>query len=192
MSKTKEEWDISYLEAKEQLIQHPDKLSLLDNIYNDPKYYAGYYTRNVRCNLGLNGSAIAEINHASVVAHLGGGGLQPIMEQLSKLLVRQQHLYNKEREQEVKSETYIFKYRSKYAGYKSTMDTEARRSLSTYAHSKLFQVELLKSQSLSHMLTDDNEAYVVWPTGTTRVTKNSITISTGGKCNCLFRRLYDY
>ena len=39
---SKEQWDLAYKEAKEKLIQHPDKISVLDKIHDNPTYYSGY------------------------------------------------------------------------------------------------------------------------------------------------------
>ena len=128
MSSKEEEWDIAYIEAKNILKSYPDKVTILDRIHDNPKYYSGFHTRKIQCNLGLNGSSIAEINHSSVVAHLGSGGVQPMIEQLSKLLTRQQHLYNKEREEEMKALTYMYKYKTKYVGEKALYDIEAKKN----------------------------------------------------------------
>ena len=99
-SVTIDEWNISFTEASKSLSDCPDNLQLLNDIYSKPEYYAGYHTRKIKCNLNLNGSTVAEINHSSVVSHLSSGGLMTIMDQLSQLLMRQQHIYNKERDME--------------------------------------------------------------------------------------------
>ena len=191
MSTTEEEWNLAYLEGKEILRSYPNKLSLLETVYLTPSYYAGYYTRKIPCSLDLNGSAIAEINHSSVVAHLGPGGLQTTMEQLSKLLTRQQHLYNKEREYQDKSRVSFHLYKSKFFGSRAIDDKKCKEKLSTYAHKELFQVALENSESLSHKVNSDGVSHVVWPTGNIPQQDNSKTIYIGSRCNCLFRIMYD-
>ena len=88
-SVTINEWNNSFAEASDLISHHPDKLQLLKDIYSKPEYYAGYRTRQIKCNLNLNGSTVAEINHASIGAHLGSGGIMTIMDQLSQLLTQQ-------------------------------------------------------------------------------------------------------
>ena len=113
-----------------------------------------------------------------------------MIEQLSKLLTRQQHLYNKEREEEMKALTYMYKYKTKYVGEKALYDIEAKKKLSTYAHSKLYQVSMKKSANLSHKLSVDGKSYIVWPTGNHPDALISIIIPVGLKCKCLFRTMY--
>ena len=190
-STTVHEWKHSFDEASELLSQHPDKLQLLKDIYSKPDYYAGYYIRQINCNLNLNGSTIAEINHSSVVAHLGPGGLMTIMDQLSQLLTRQQFLYNKERDVEVRSIVSCHKYKSSFYGMKAKHDHDAKRMLSTYAHTKLFQVALGNSASLSCKVDTDGTSNIVWPTGQQQFEGNSRIIPAGARCDCLFRIIYD-
>ena len=94
------------------LLTHPEELGLLEDIYADPTYYAGYVIKRISCNLNVNGSTMAEIHHSSVIAHLGPSGLMEITQHLMKLLERQQHLYNKEREADMRACVAIHKYGS--------------------------------------------------------------------------------
>ena len=134
---------ISFAEATTLLSNRPDKLQLLNDIYSKPEYYAGYYTRKILCNLNLNGSTIAEINHSSVVAHLGSGGLMTIMDQLSQLLTRQQHLYNKERDIETTSIVTCHKYKSKFIGMKALNDHEAKKNYLVMLTRNYFKLHLV-------------------------------------------------
>ena len=59
LSKTKTEWEISYLSASELLVGLPSKLELLNKIHSNPNYYAGYVTRKIVGNLSCNGSTPA-------------------------------------------------------------------------------------------------------------------------------------
>ena len=101
LSQTKSEWDVAFIQAKEHVVNYPRKMELLQSIYDNPKYYAGYTIREIDGNLGLNGSTMAEVNHSSVVAHLGPGGLMSILCHVTKLLQRQQQLYNKSRDKKL-------------------------------------------------------------------------------------------
>ena len=41
LSKTKDEWDLSYSSATALLESYPRKLQILENIYSKPTYYVG-------------------------------------------------------------------------------------------------------------------------------------------------------
>ena len=110
LCKTKEEWDIAYSQARMKIHNYPDKVELLDRIYSNPTYYSGYVLKGIVGNLNVHGSSMAEINHSSVVAHLGPGGMMSIMDHVTKLLERQQHLYNKERTCEIRAEVNRDRY----------------------------------------------------------------------------------
>lgn len=67
------EWTEAYKAARVELSSDLSKLQKLDEIYNNPSYYAGWKLREIKGNLGIQGSVAAEQNHASVVAFLGKG-----------------------------------------------------------------------------------------------------------------------
>ena len=69
-----------------------------------------------------------------------------IMDQLSQLLTRQQYLYNKERDVEVRSIVSCHKYKSSFYGMKAKHDHDAKRMLSTYAHTYFFRLHLATVQ----------------------------------------------
>ena len=110
LSKTKEEWDKAFSEAKQILLPFPRKLSLLQNIYNNPTYYSGYVTRKIIGNLNLNGTVFAEQNHSSIVKLLGDNMLGNIVEHLKSLMKRQQFLCNKENDSEARYLVQSYKY----------------------------------------------------------------------------------
>ena len=130
LCENKSQWDIAYLQASEILKDYPSKLDLLTSIYNNSSYYSGYVIKEVEGNLGLHGSCMAEANHSSVVSHLGPGGLISISNHLTKLLERQQHFYNKEREIEIRNEVSRHKYKSPFYGEFGVQDTMAKTKLS--------------------------------------------------------------
>jgi hypothetical protein len=86
------EWEISYAAAKEHLEGDAEKVSLLNNIHNNPKYYASWYLRKIRGNLILNGFVPAEQNHSRVVTHFVEGANWGVAEHLSHMLQCQIHL----------------------------------------------------------------------------------------------------
>lgn len=65
-SQTTDNWDNAYTSTKDTLIDHPNKLELLDVIYNGQNYYSGYHLKNINCNMNLRGSSPAEQNHSSL------------------------------------------------------------------------------------------------------------------------------
>ena len=89
-SNTKEEWDCGYNNARLLLANKPKDMSLLDKIYGDPIYYAGYYVRTLFLNLGRLGSTPAEENHSSNVRHMGKGAHWCIAEEVSHLMEKHQ------------------------------------------------------------------------------------------------------
>ena len=113
-------------------------------------------------NLGLNDSTMAEVNHSSVVAHLGMGSIMAIMLHLTKLLQRQQHLYNKERALEMRARVAQYKYKSKFRGDAATEDTVAKQKLTIHAHDKLFTKVFKQSSFLSHRFDDNNNCHIIW------------------------------
>jgi hypothetical protein len=68
LSCTKDEWRFSYRKAREAVKEFPLMVEKLEQIYNNPSYYAGYYLKNIVGNLTLLGSVPAEINHSSICA----------------------------------------------------------------------------------------------------------------------------
>ena len=86
LSGTKDEWETSYSSAKTHLLNDAEKFSALEEIYQDPSHYAGWFLKKIEGNLFLNGSIPAEQNHSSVAAHLGARASWSVVEQVSKLL----------------------------------------------------------------------------------------------------------
>ena len=74
LSKTEEEWKSSHNEAVTILVDKLRKLEKLQEIYDRPAYYAGYYVKKIPGNLNANGSAPSEANHLSFTDHFGGSG----------------------------------------------------------------------------------------------------------------------
>ena len=163
LSNKREEWDNSFNEAYKLLLTHPEKLGLLEDIYADPTYYAGYVIKRISDNLNVNGSTMAEINHSSVIAHLGPSSLMEITQHLMKLLERQQHLYNKEREADMRACVARHKYESKYNGDVAAQDTEAKNKLSTYAHLQIFRKAVNYSEFLTCRYDQETKSHIIWP-----------------------------
>jgi hypothetical protein len=85
-SKTEEEWTSAYSQAKQRICFRPDKVELLDGIYENPTYYYGYILYNHPGSLDMKGDVAAEQNHSSVAAYLGDGAAWTILENISQLL----------------------------------------------------------------------------------------------------------
>ena len=86
LSDTEEEWNIAYMDASSILEHLPAKFEKLKQIHDRPSYYAGYYLRGLYCNIFLAGNTAAEVNHSSIISHLGDCGMWTISYQISKLM----------------------------------------------------------------------------------------------------------
>jgi hypothetical protein len=84
---SKSEWELPYTSAKQHLLHDAEKFSALEQIYNNPSHFAGWFLKKIEGNLLLHGSVPAEQNHSSVAAHLGAGASWSIAEQVEKLLL---------------------------------------------------------------------------------------------------------
>ena len=73
------------------LLHDAERFSALEQIYNKPSHFAGWFLKKIEGNLLLHGSVPAEQNHSSVAAHLGFGASWSVVEQVSKLLECQKH-----------------------------------------------------------------------------------------------------
>ena len=85
---SEEKWSKAYQDARLTLSSFPAMVEKLDEIYRNPKYYAGYYLRKMSCNMCLHGSVRAEISHLSICAHLGEGANWEITYRIMKLMQR--------------------------------------------------------------------------------------------------------
>ena len=74
-SNTKEGWDCAYNNARLLLAHKPKHMSLLNEIYGDPIYFADYYMQTLYLNLGSLGSTHAEENHSSNVWQMETGAV---------------------------------------------------------------------------------------------------------------------
>jgi hypothetical protein len=68
---SKAKWKLSCNSAKQHLLHDAEKCSALEQIYNNPSHFAGWFLKKIEGNLLLHGSVPAEQNHSSVAAHLG-------------------------------------------------------------------------------------------------------------------------
>jgi hypothetical protein len=57
---SKDEWELSYTSAKIHLLRDVEKFTFLEEIYNNPLHYAGWFLKKIEGNLLLNGSVPAE------------------------------------------------------------------------------------------------------------------------------------
>ena len=83
-----------YLAARKLVSGACLKFDRLYTIYQKDSYYSGFYLWNITYNIRLNGSVSVEVNHSSVLSHLGTSGSWKITENRVKLMERQQDHYN--------------------------------------------------------------------------------------------------
>jgi hypothetical protein len=146
---SKEEWEHSYTSAKKHLLADAGKLCVLQQIYDEPSHYAGWFLKNIEENLLLlNGSVPAEQNHSSVAAHLGRGGSWSVAEQVTKLLKCQTRISTKRCQIEQKAYVVALWYKSNHRGQDAFNDEMAKRQLSPFAYGKLFQIKHNTSKRL--------------------------------------------
>ena len=186
LSKTKEEWDKAFSEAKEILVPYPTKLSLLQNIYDKPKYYSGYITRHIIGNLNLNGTVFAEQNHASVINHFGETMLGNIVDHLKSLMQRQQFLCNKENDLEATYLVESYKYNPSLDGDFGVEERKAREILSSTPFKEFFIPQLKASEYLVCDYDDSSRTYKIWPAAVSFSESDAdhVTIKTGDRCLC--------
>ena len=193
LSKTKSEWDLAFNEASSKIQAYPLKLELLQNIYNDPDYYAGYITRKIVGNLSLNGTAPSEQNHSSIVAFNGEIMLGSICDHLKSLCERQQQICNKENDFETDYFVRSTHYKPRLDGQFAYEELRARQALSQIPFSNYFVKQLKGSESLQTSPDGMTEDHRVWPSGTTFDINedNHVVIQRGERCTCWRRIDYD-
>jgi hypothetical protein len=183
----KKQWEISYIAAKELLQGDAEKVSLLNSIHDNPKYYAAWYLRTIPGNLMLNGAVPAEQNHSSVVAHLGKGANWGVAEHLSHMLQRQIHLTKLRREKDNSRFVSTHRYKSKI----DIDDETAKKSLSKYGYDLLYKIEYRRSRRLQHLNLDDGSINV-WPCGQLMDCDRLVVIQPGDRCTCQRRIAFDH
>jgi len=172
-------------------MDYPIALEKLDDVYNNPQYYSGYYLRSITCNLRFRGSVPAEQNHSSIIRFLGESASYTITEQIVKLLERAEVHYNATCRAEDLNNLQAQKHLSKFDGHLKKEDMLARRTLSYYAYTNLFLKNLKKSSLLQHALEPDGGSHVVWSVDELKPSTNSVRVIVGERCNCQDRIDYD-
>ena len=67
---TEQKWDLHYKDAKFHLMMDPRCQDILDEIFGNPNYYAGYILHKAEGSLGKQGDSHAEQNHSSIAASI--------------------------------------------------------------------------------------------------------------------------
>jgi hypothetical protein len=124
---SKEEWELSYTSAKKHLLHDAEKVSSLDQIYNDPSHFAGWFLKN---------TVPAEQNHSSGVAHLGADASLSVAEQVSKLLSWQMHLTSKRQQKDSHSYVGSLKYKYRLQDQAASDDEASKKKLLQYPYNK--------------------------------------------------------
>ena len=191
-SLTRDHWNNAYNSAKNILINHPDKLELLDEIYNDPQYYSGYYLKTIRRNMNLRGNVGAEQNHSSLHAFLGGNMSSSVTFEVRGLLERDQQHYKEIRQNEVSVHLSSHNYDSDFIGQKGIEDREAKKVLSKFAYNELW-LKSLKSSCYLQLKSDlVEQVNYIWPRTEQRSTVNQVIIPFLKRCICFKRIAFDH
>ena len=147
VSPCENEWHRSYELASQVLKDDPAKRAKLDNIYADPKYYAGYHVRSIDGNLKARGSVPAEQNHSSIGAFLGEIAWS-IMEHISFLIQHQQDHAKSRKSDEDALHVQCYKFKSKREGQLGFDEVLAKKNLSGYAFHDIFQTVVSRAEWL--------------------------------------------
>ena len=78
---------------------NPEMVEETCRVHRAAKWYVGCTQAGRDGNLGVHGSTLVEVNHSSIVAHLGLGSCQRLEDQFQKLLERAQEFAKKVTEQ---------------------------------------------------------------------------------------------
>ena len=191
-SKTEEEWTSAYFQAKQRICFRPDKVELLDGIYENPTYYSGYVLYNHPGSLDMKGDVAAEQNHSSVAAYLGEGAAWTIAENIYQLLRRHKDIVRRHMAVEDNLHSYIRVYKTTYQGYEGLSDMEAKQALPGNAYKRFFVKALESGARLQHRVLESEDA-VVWkasePWSVTEQTPpdDAVIICSGMRCPCHLR-----
>ena len=165
------------------------KIELLNDIYKNPKYYSGYYIKNIVGNLSLLGSVPAEQNHSSIVAFLGKGAMWDIWEHLKNLCERHQVHCDYESREEAKLTVSSHKFQSSFDDEIAHEDVKAKQALAGYPY-KLFYESIKKSMRLQMKLDSDKVTHLIWPANEIFDRDKHISLVVGQRCTC--RRRIDF
>jgi hypothetical protein len=168
--------------AKQHLLHDAGKFSSLEQIYNNPSHFAGWFLKKIEGNLLLHGSVPAEQNHSSVAAHLGAGASWSVAEQVEKLLKRQCHLTAKRRHKDSQAFVANMNYKSQLQDQDAFDDEAAKQQLSQYGYNKLFLVEYKRSHRLQFVVQENYT--IVWPHGKPQNCDAHVLIHRGQRCTC--------
>ena len=165
LSHTVDEWNEAYISASAILVNLPFKKDELDDIYNRPSYYAGYYFRNITGILNCYGSTVAEQNHFSITAYYRNSDAWTIIYQINKLMERQFYFISKDCTKSDNLFMVQHNFDSEFNGDLRVHDTPARLSLSDYAHKNLWLKFLKRKDNFQHKMMHDGVTSIVWPVG---------------------------
>ena len=166
------------------------EIKYFERNYDNPQYYAGYYTRDMIGNLRLNGMVAAEQNHSSITSMLGKGAMWDIWEQLRRLCERHQLHCDIECRDESKHTVSTHRYRSPLQNELAEHDVAAKKALAAYPYG-MFYKSLKMTEMLQAELQSDNVTYHIWPSNETFNSNEHVKLVIGDRCQCSYRRDYD-
>ena len=178
MSPEEEVWNRAYESICKVVENDTHKMVLLDEIYDNPGYYAGYHLKQIEGNIKLNGSVPAEQNHSSLQAHLGKGNHWSICENVKELLVRQQLHAKQKNADEQSLHVQSFKYKSKCPGQEAVDEVLAKTTLSAYGFNVLFKKSSSRAKFLQ-IVVENDDSVAIWKAGGDRDTCRVVVINTG-------------
>ena len=186
-SNSESEWTIAFKAATNLLRDYPSKLQKLNEIYDRPSYYAGYYVRNIPTNLLLLGSSPAESNHSSITKHLGDCGVWTISHQITKLMERQQYFLNQDQNHRdslfVRQQSFV----STFNGEIGKHDIEAKKTLSSYAYNLCWLNPIKNSHKYQFRSCEKGTHFIVWRIGEELGLDNFVFFPKNGRCDCKHR-----
>ncbi len=137
--RSKERFDEAFQTACDAVRAYPKFIDYINKFHSNPMKYAAYTLAEVEGNSERCGSTPAEENHSSIVSHLGKGASMSLPEQITQLLVRQQHLSTKKSKACLEYAVGCTTYKSAMEMAKDRDDDElAKKSLAKWPYKHLW------------------------------------------------------
>jgi hypothetical protein len=140
---SKQQWEYAFQQISTTIAMNTNKTAYLLKVYENPRYYAGWWLKTHEGHLNLQGSVPAEQNHSSIKAHLGNGAMSwSVADHARRLMKRQSRLTTKRRIKEAKHFHNVRFYQSSALG-QSKVDEgeEAKTKILGWPYIKLYTVD---------------------------------------------------
>jgi len=177
---------------------NPEMVEETCRVHRAAKWYVGCTQAGRDGNLGVHGSTLVEVNHSSIVAHLGLGSCQRLEDQFQKLLERAQEFAKKVTEQNDLFCLELDRFESKgTADVAKAVDVFAKQHFAVLPYG-WFQSETDSAKKLKcvpfkeghivcrkHLRIDPED-----PLEVKNCCKEAVFIQKGDRCRCLERVRY--